>query len=80
MLRMNFSAEKPPLRKTAKRIANGRTTLRTLNRRPKLKQKANHFDNYTTSKPTLIAYPSVFFIFSTTLFLIQISEAIHEHL
>ena len=63
-------------------IANGKTTLRTLNRRPKHKQKANHFDNYTTSKPIPNAFgtdPSVFFIFPNALFLIQISEAIHEH-
>ncbi len=54
-------------------IANGKTTLRTLTRRPKHKQKVNHFDrwtqtykrydHWTASKPTLIACP-MFFIFS----------------
>lgn len=44
-------------------IANGGTTLRTLNRQSKFKQKANYFDNWTTSKLTLIADTSVFFIF-----------------
>ncbi|HMN33783.1 MAG TPA: hypothetical protein PKA54_10465 [Chitinophagaceae bacterium] len=72
----------PAFGNTQNVIANGKTTLRTLNRRPKHKQKANHFDNYTTSKPIPNAFgtdPSVFFIFPNALFLIQISEAIHEH-
>jgi hypothetical protein len=38
-------ALKSPFPKPATVIANGRTTLRTLNRQPKLKQRANHFYN-----------------------------------
>ena len=58
-------------------IAHFKTTLQTLNRRPKFKQKANNFDNYTTSKSIPKAFGTVplFFIFPLRTFFKNKCEA-----